>query len=236
MSARLHVSVVVAALLAAACARSERAPAPANKDAAATEARVRVDGVPARGDVLWIADDRVVATAPLVDGVAKVPVGAGAAQRALVRIEAPALGVREVSAGAAIVLDVPRREVATVRGRVVVPTGVDAPWVELGLTPRLAAVPPRLVLAEGTTTSIRGVYVARRLTTASFEERVLTGTWEFRVDRMVDAPLGAGEPTLGLERLTASSGAAAVENHGGYQLAIDGDVEVEARLRVQPSP
>ncbi len=196
----------------------------------AATARVRVRGAAAHGDVLWIADQAVVATAPLAaDGTCGVPaVGAGAT--ALVRIDAPVFGVVEVPAGRAIDVDVSAAQLATIRGTIAVPTGVAFDWVDLHLTPRPGTLAPRLVLADGTGAAMRSTFATRRLTEPAFTAEVIVGTWEVRLDREVDAPLGSGEVTLATGAVTAAGGPALVENHGGWQVPVAGDVALTITL------
>lgn len=207
------------------------APRPVRDDAvSATTARVRVRGAPAHGDVLWIADQAVVAAAPLgADGSCAIPpTAAGAA--ALVRIDAPVVGVVEVPAGRAIDVDVGAGQLATIRGTIAVPAGVTFDWADLHLTPRLADLAPRLVLADGTSPSMRGTFATRRLTEPAFAAEVIVGTWEVRLDREVDAPLGAAEVALATGAVTAAGGLALVENHGGWQVPVAGDVALTITL------
>jgi hypothetical protein len=128
-------------------------------------------------------------------------VGAGAT--ALVRIDAPVFGVVEVPAGRAIDVDVSAAQLATIRGTIAVPTGVAFDWVDLHLTPRPGTLAPRLVLADGTGAAMRSTFATRRLTEPAFTAEVIVGTWEVRLDREVDAPLGSGEVTLATGVVTA---------------------------------
>jgi hypothetical protein len=195
-------------------------------------ARVRVRGAPAHGDVVWIGEERVVAIAPLAaDGTCAVPAAGAAATAVLVRIDAPVLGVVEVAAGRAIDVDLGAPQLATIRGSIAVPAGVAFDWVDLHLTPRLTTLAPRLVLAEGTGRSMRGAFVTRRLTDLAFAAEVVAGTWEVRVDREVDAPLGGSEVMLETAGVVAARGAALIENHGGWQAPITGDVALTVTLR-----
>ncbi len=232
VQARARVAAVASVLVACgahAGATSREAEPVATAGAVA---RVRVRGAPAHGDIVWIAGQGVVASAPLAaDGTCVVPAAGASATTVLVRIAAPVLGVVEVAAGPAIDLDVGAAQLATIRGAIAVPAGLAFDWVELHLTPRLATLAPRLVLAEGTGTSIRGAFATRRLTTPSFSAEVVAGTWEVRVDREVDAPLGASEIVLETASVAAAGLVAPIENHGGWQLPIAGASTLTVTLR-----
>jgi hypothetical protein len=73
--------------------------------------------------------------------------------------------------------------------------------------------------------------VTHKLTAPHFTERVVTGTWQIRLHRETDGPLGSTPPDLALDRLT-TSGPPPGEAPGGPTVAVDHDVHVDATLRL----
>jgi hypothetical protein len=232
------LTAALAALTAGGCGK----PAPADRAPGADRVTagqpvfgtLAVGGEPVRAaEVALLDDDHVIATASAANQFTiGVPAGARPT-RLLVRLYEPVEGAVVVPAatGHPTNVEIPASRIAQLSGDVHLPGGAAIDGVELALTPRLGDVTPLAMLTDGTGPSTRPALVTHKLTAAHFTERVVTGTWQIRLDRQTDGPLGSTPPDLALDRLT-TSGPAPAEAPGGPMVVVDRDLHVDATLRL----
>lgn len=200
--------------------------------------RVTVGGKPVTAaEVLVVVGGKVVATAAAVPSYQLPPIADCAKASLVIRLSEPVIGVWPSSLVSGCQgthdIDVPSSQVVELRGMIELPPGGAFDWVELKLTPRLAAVTPAVVLSEGTSSDLREALVVRRLSRPEFDLRVLAGTWALRADRFVDGPVGARAQNLVLDRLKVTAGAAAASapRRGAVDLELTADSSLELVLR-----
>lgn len=200
--------------------------------------RVMVGGKPVTAaEILVVVGGKVVATAPAAPAYVLPPIADCARASLVIRLSEPVIGVLPSSlasgCGGAHDIDVPSSQVVELRGVIELPSGQAFDWVELKLTPRLAAVAPTVLLAEGTSSDLREALVVRKLSRPEFDLRVLAGTWTLRADRFVDGPTGARAQNLALDQLKVTSGAAAAAapQRGAVDLTLMADSSLELVLR-----
>jgi hypothetical protein len=196
--------------------------------------KLTVGGEPVRAaEVALLEGERVLATADAAAEYSiQVPAGAKPT-RLLVRLYEPVAGAIVVVAatGRPTNVDVPASKIAELSGDVHLPSGTTADGAQLALTPRLAEVTPLAMLTAGTGPSTRPALVTHPLTATHFSQRVVEGTWQIRIDRMVDGPLGSTPPNLTLDKLTAN-GAPPGDAPGGPTLTVDRDLHVDATMKI----
>lgn len=199
--------------------------------------RITVAGEPVTAaEVLIVVDGKVVSAAPASPSYQLPAVAACAKASLVVRLSEPVIGVwpspLASGCGGAHDIDIPSRQVVELRGAIQLPAGTAFDWVELKLTPKLPGVPPAVVLAEGTSSDLREALAVRKLTRPAFDLRLIAGTWAVRADRFVDAPPGARPPTLVLDHVEVTGGAARPATRGGVDLPVTASSSVELVLRV----
>ncbi len=197
---------------------------------------VSMMGVPMRGvELLGVRGGAVVEVSRTdADGRYQL---ASAVDRVVARLDEPVLGVRGLTPAAdgEASLTISRADVVRLRGRIEVPDGIALDWIDLRLTPRLPDVVPRLVVAVGTENATRDAYALRRLTAATFELRVLRGTWALWLERIVDGPIQVAPtvPDLALRAIEVD-GVAAPTHFGGALVEVDRDLELVAHVSIAP--
>ena len=197
--------------------------------------KITVAGQPVTAaEVLAVVDGKVVAAAPATPSY-QLPAIADCARASLiVRLSEPVLGVVPAAArcSGTVDVDVPARQVIELTGAIKLPDGVAFDWVELKLTPRLLAVPPTVVLAEGTSPDLREALAVRKLTRPAFALRVVAGSWTVRADRFVDAPPPAGAGNLVLDDVKLTGGTAGKPQRGSVDVELPSSSTLELALRV----
>lgn len=200
--------------------------------------RVTVAGKPVTAaEVLVVVGGKVVATAAAAPSYQLPPIAECAKASLVIRMSEPVIGVwpSPLASGCQGThdIDVPSSQVVELHGVIELPPGGAFDWVELKLTPRVAAVAPALVLAEGTSSDLREALVVRRLVRPEFDLRVLAGTWRLRADRFVDGPPGPRVRNLVLDHLkvTAGHAVASAPQRGAVDLELTADSSLELMLR-----
>jgi hypothetical protein len=208
----------------------------------ALRGKITVAGAPAVGAELLIIREGKVAAVLAAAPYFEVPdelVAACGELRLLVRLAVP-IGAVLVTPPAGcrgeLAVDVPASAVAVVRGSIVPPAGVAFDWAELKLTPRLPGVDPAWILAEGATTNLRQALAVQRLTSPSFELRLLAGAWWLSADRTIDAPVGTRTQNLRLDALTSTGSGAPAAEYGGYALTLTDGVQLQLTMRAADAP
>jgi len=183
-------------------------------------------------EVAEVVDGKVVAVAPAAPSYRLAAIASCEHATLVVRLSEPVLGVISVPArcGGTQDLDVPADKLAELTGTIKIPEGAAFDWVELKLTPRLAGVSPTVLLAEGTSPSLREALAVRKLTSPRFEQRVVAGSWIVRADRFVDGPPPAGAGNLVLDDATLG-GKPIKPQRGSAELELFGKASVELSLR-----
>ena len=217
-----RTSILVAALLG--ChAQAQGEPA----SGSSLTGTVTVAGKPVgKAEVLVVKGGKVVATAAATPTFA-LPAMTSCADVTLVARFAEPVGVVSVPAPAsckgAVTIDVPASQIVELSATI--KPNVD--WLDVRLTPLLAAVPPTIVLADGTSSGLQEALWSQRITAATFHVRLIAGTWRLAAYRELDGP----SPTnMKLDAVT-SSGKPAVAKLGGFELEISAATKVELALR-----
>jgi hypothetical protein len=195
--------------------------------------RITVGGQPVTAaEVAEVIDGKVVAVAPAAPTYHLAAIASCTRATLVVRLSEPVLGAISAPArcGGTLDLDVPADKVVDLTGTIKLPEGAQFDWVELKLTPKLAAVSPTVLLAEGTSPSLREALAVRKLTSATFEQRVVTGSWIIRADRFVDGPPTASAGNLVLDDVKLGDKAVKPQR-GSADLELTGKTTVELMLR-----
>jgi len=207
-------------------------PATATATAARWGAAVTAPGGEVTGDVLFVgATGAVVAEAPIANGryeLASPP----AAQLALVRFEAPVIGVRElaITGKAAPALAIAAGDVIRLRAAIELPASVKFDWVDLEITPIAKTQPPAVVLWSDAQGSLRAAMTKRHLTAPTAELAVLRGSHRINLSRVVDGPKGSAGAALALDHVQLGTTAIAA-TQGGATVAIDAAGEARFVMR-----
>jgi hypothetical protein len=189
-------------------------------------------GVPVRDvEVLAVAGQAVVATAVTDrDGNYRLD-AARPVDRVVARFLEPFIGVAARPAGADIAADIviDRADIVRLTGTLQPPAGIAFDWVDLKLTPR-GEISPMVILHDPE--GLREAYWIRRLVEPRFQLRVLRGTWDLRVHRIVDGPLTATpRVNLGTAAVILPDGSRPAMRLGGFEFAVDHDLVVTVELR-----
>lgn len=183
---------------------------------------VTAPGGTVTGDVLFVAaSGAVIAEAPIASGRYELA-SAPAAQLALVRFEAPVVGVREVklTGTAAPAIAIAAGDVIRLRAAIELPAGVAFDWVDLEVTPVAPTQPPAVVLWSDAQGSLRAAMTKRHLTSPTTELAVLRGSYRINLSRIVDGPKGSGGAALALDHVRIGPTAVAAAP-AGATLALD---------------
>jgi hypothetical protein len=189
-------------------------------------------GVPVRDvEVLGVAGSTVVATAATDrDGNFRLD-PAKPVDRVVARFLEPFVGVVARPSGADIAVD--RADIVRLTGTLEPPPGVAFDWADLKLTPR-GDISPMITLHDPD--GLREAYWIRRIVEPRFQLRVLRGSWDLRVHRIVDGPLTATpRVNLGAAAVVLPDGSRPAMRLGGFEFAVDRDLAVTVSLRTLAS-
>lgn len=197
------------------------------------QGKVTALGVPVRDvEVLAVAGSTVLASA-VTDRDGRYEFGAlDRVGRVVARFVEPFIGVVARPAAAAdIALE--RADIVRLVGTLEVPPGVTFDWADIKLTPR-GDVPPVVTLRDPD--GLREAYWIQRVVEPRFQVRVIRGTWDLRVHRIVDGPLSASPPVnLGTAAVILPDGSRPPQRLGGFEVPVERDLLVKVELRVLTS-
>lgn len=230
----------------AACGHSPEARPETKEDSvqAPFHGTVSVDGNPIRGaDVLLLdAAGKVVAAAQTDEaGGYRLASPAGFSRGMLLaRLYRPIVGARAtaVTHPADTGFDFATRDTVSLTGDVEAPAGVTPDFLDVSLTPRaLDGVPPSAAMAlivVDTGPALKASYLTEQIKSLHFAFRVLPGTWELLVNRVVEeAPaVKPSTPNLTNAELTLPDGSKPAQTFGAYRLEVRHDLQVRVRLAV----
>lgn len=211
---------------------------------AAFRGTVRVDGAPIRGaDVLLLdAAGKVVAAGQTDEaGGYRLASPAGFSRgMVLARLYRPIVGARAtaVTHPAETGFEFATGDTVALSGDVEPPAGVTPDFLDVSLTPRaLDGVPPSAamaLIAVGTGPALKASYLTEQIHEPRFAFRVIPGTWELLVNRVVEqAPTaGPAAPNLTNAELTLADGSKPAQSFGAYRIDVRHDTRVHVRLEV----
>lgn len=190
-------------------------------------------GVPVRDvEVLAVAGSTVLA-ATVTDRDGGYCFGAlDRVDRVVARFTEPFIGVVARPATADDIT-VERADIVRLVGVLEVPPGVAFDWADVKLTPR-GEVPPVVTLKDPD--GLREAYWIRRVVEPGFQVRVLRGTWDLRVHRIVDGPLSSSPPVnLGAAAVILPDGSRPPQRLGGFECSVERDLSITVELRTLTS-
>jgi hypothetical protein len=203
---------------------------------------VKVDGAPARGEVMLVDPAGKVVASTTIDeqgGYRAAPPQGFTGGWLLARVYRPVAGARALAIdgeGGERNVELTSKEAITLSGDLRFPAGVTPDWVQVDLTPRaLDGVPPaisRALVAVDTGPAIKGVYRADVIRGSRFSASLLPGTWDLVVARMVEVSPGhpLTTPNLINATLTLPDGSQPSQTFGGYRLVLRRDLHVVVEL------
>ena len=205
---------------------------------------VRVDGNPIRGaDVLLLdaAGKVVAATQTDEAGGYRLASPAGFSRGMLLaRLYRPIVGARvtPVTHPGETGFDFATRDTVALAGDVEAPAGVTPDFLDVSLTPRaLDGVPPAAamaLIAVDAGPALKASYLTEQIKSLHFAFRVVPGTWELLVNRVVEAAPTVKSPTPNLTNaeLTLPDGSKPAQTFGAYRIEVRHDLQVRVRLEV----
>lgn len=205
---------------------------------------VRVDGHPIRGaDVLLLDAGGKVLAAGRTDeagGYRLAPPAGFAGGMLLARLYRPIVGARAtpVTRPGETDFDFTTRDTVALGGEVEAPSGVSPDFLDVSITPRaLDGVPPSAnmaLIAVDTGPALKASYLTEEIKEPHFAFRVLPGTWDLLVNRIVEqAPtVKATVPNLTSVELTLPDGTKPAQTFGAYRLDVRRDTQVRVRLDI----
>lgn len=209
---------------------------------------VRVDGSPVRGaEVLLLDGAGKVLAASQTDetGGYRLPSPAGFTKGTLLaRVYRPIVGARaaQVSEAGETSFNFSTSETIALSGDIAPPAGVTPDFLDVSLTPRaLAGVPASAnmaLIAVDTGPALKASYLTAQIHDPHFSFRIVPGTWDLLVNRVVDAAPSAqaGPPNLTNAELTLPDGGKPAQTFGAYRLDVHHDTHVRIQLEILKDP
>lgn len=194
-------------------------------------------------EVFLLAGDGKVLAATNVDGkggFALAPPAGFAGGWLLYKLYAPVIGARAVAVTApgAHDLAIGAADAVALSGRITLPAGAPAGWLDVRLTPRsldgLPAEAAPALLAAGPEPVRRSSFVTRRIEADTFGYQVMRGSWRLEIERMYVDSGGLANPPVSLElgAVTVDGGPPPEAAPIGFWLDVKAPVAVAATLKV----